>query len=201
MISKIQHLMFACSVLLLGACATSKLMLDSPTSDISPPAADKAIIVFMRSSIVASAIGVELFEINNGELKLVGGLPNGSKIAHITDPGEKVYMAYGTAADFMIANIEKGKTYYSIVRPNWGSGAFIPTPIKNDGTTSYHTKAIEFDKWVSDTKLLVMKPDANEWFQRNKEKYQQIYERYWKKFSTKTTSQKQQRTLMPSDGM
>lgn len=198
--TKLWAIVFAFVTLSLGACA-SNLMLVSPTGDIKPPGSDKAVIVFMRSSIVAGAIGAELFEIKNGVLTLVGGLPNGSKIAHVTEPGEKVYMAYGTAADFMIANVEKGKTYYSIVRPNWGSGAFIPTPIKIDGTTEYNTEIDEFDKWISGTKLLVKKPDTSEWFETNKEKYQKIYESYWKKFSTKTAAQKQQRTLMPADGM
>ena len=40
-------------------------------------------------------------------------------------------MAYGTAADFMLAELAPGKTYYSIVRPNWGTGGFAPTPIRD----------------------------------------------------------------------
>ena len=198
--TKLWTVVLAFVTLSLGACS-SNLMLVSPSGNIDLPETNKAVIVFMRSSFVASAIGAELFEITNGELELVGALPNGSKISHVTEPGEKVYMAYGTAADFMIAKVEKGKTYYSIVRPNWGSGAFIPTPIKIDGTTAYNTGIDEFDKWVSGTKLLVKKPDTSEWFQKNKEKYQEIYQLYWQKFSTKTAAQKQQRTLMPSDGM
>ena len=197
---KLRTLILVFAVLLVGACS-SNLMLVSPSGIIDSPETNKAVIVFMRSSFVASAIGAELFEIKNGELELVGALPNDSKISHVTEPGEKVYMAYGTAADFMIAKVGKGKTYYSIVRPNWGSGAFIPTPIKTDGTTDFNTGIDEFDKWISGTKLLVRKPDTSEWFQKNKEKYQKIYERYWKKFSAKTAAQKQQRTLMPSDGM
>ena len=100
--------------LLIQGCATG-LMQSSQTGIIAPPGDDKATIVFMRSSFIASAVGVEIFEINEGELEFVGALPNGCKIAHKTDTGQKVYMAYGTAADFMIANVEGNKTYYSIV--------------------------------------------------------------------------------------
>lgn len=197
---KLRTLILIIPILFAGGCA-SNLMLASPTGQISSPGTDKAVIVFMRSSIVASAIGAEIFEIKNGELELVGGLPNGSKIAHMTEPGEKVFMAYGTAADFMIAKVESGKTYYSIVRPNWGSGAFIPTPVRTDGTTAYNTSSPDFDKWFKGTKLLVKKPNTDEWLAANKQKYEKIYQKYWKKFSTKTAEQKQQRTLIPSDGM
>jgi hypothetical protein len=176
-------------------------MVESVTPEVSSPPSDKAVIVFMRSSFVASAIGAEVFEINNGELELVGALPNGSKIAHVTEPGEKVYMAYGTAADFMIARVEKGKIYYSIVRPNWGSGAFIPTPVRTDGSTNYNTSIEEFDDWLNKTELLVKKTDARQWFEQNKEKYQKIYERYWAQFITKSEAEKQERTLVPADGM
>jgi len=110
-------------------------------------------------------------------------------------------MAYGTAADFMVARVEKGKTYYSIVRPNWGSGAFIPTPVRTDGSTNYNTGIPDFQEWLNDTTLLVKKPDAQQWFDKNREKYQDIYERYWAKFITKSEAQKQERTMTPADGM
>lgn len=176
-------------------------MVKSKSGVIEAPDSNTATVVFMRSSMVAGAIGVELFEITDGELKFVGALPNGSKVAHKTSPGKKVYMAYGTAADFMIANVEGGKTYYSIVRPNWGTGGFAPTPIRSDGSTAYNTDTKEFKKWKSGTKLLTKKPTAKEWFAEKKEKYQKIYNDYWAKFQTKTDEQKGQRTMQPADGI
>jgi len=186
---------------LLGGCATAKLMNEAADQQISPPPADKAAIVFMRTSFVAGAINAEIIEIENGQLSLVGGLPTGNKIVHLTDPGEKVYMAYGTAADFMIANVEAGKTYYSIVRPNWGSGAFIPTPVRNDGSSEYHTGLPDFAKWRDETKLLVKRDDADAWFEQNRAKYQERYQRYWEKFQTKSAEQIRERTIMPQDGL
>ncbi len=187
-------------LLLIQGCA-SGLMVKSKTGVIEAPQDDMATIVFMRSSFVASAIGVELFEINNGELSFVGALPNGSKIAHKTSPGQKVYMAYGSAADFMLANVEGNKTYYSIVRPNWGTGGFAPTPIRSDGSTAYNMKSNDFAAWKKGTKLLEKKPGAEEWFAKNKEKYQNIYNDYWSRFQTKTDSQKNERTLQVTDGI
>ena len=63
-------------------------------------------------SSVAAAIGCDLFEVVNGELKFIGQLPTGNKVAYETTPGKKVFMAYGTAADFMLADLSPGKTYY-----------------------------------------------------------------------------------------
>ena len=88
-----------------------------------------------------------------------------------------------------------------IVRPNWGSGAMIPTPIKRDGTTNYHTGTDDFPNWLAKTKLTRMKSaEADKWFAENKAQFQPIYDKYWAMFQTKDSEQKQTRTLMPDDG-
>jgi len=153
MTKSLKYLSIIVSFVLLQGCS-SGLMKPSESGMIGSPENDMATVVFMRSSFVASAIGVEVFEIENGEMEFVGALPNGNKIAHKTTPGHKVYMTYGTAADFMIADVEGGKTYYSIVRPNWGTGGFAPTPIRTDGSTEFNTDSGEFMKWKNGTKLL-----------------------------------------------
>jgi len=187
--------------MLLGGCATPKLMNEAAVQQIPAPPAGKAAIVFMRTSFVAGAINAEIIEIEDGQLSLVGGLPMGNKIVHITGPGEKVYMAYGTAADFMVANVEAGKTYFSIVRPNWGSGAFIPTPVRIDGSSDFNTDSPEFPKWRDETRLLEKRADADAWFEQNRAKYQERYQRYWEKFQTKSADQVRERTIRPEDGL
>jgi len=166
--------------LLMSGCAAD-LMRPAPSEQLSAPAADKAQVVFMRTSFVAGAIGCELFEVVNGELRFIGQLPYGNKVAYETTPGDKVFMAYGTAADFMLAKLQGGKTYYSIVRPNWGTGGFAPTPIRN---------------------ISASEPtgDATAWFRDNKARMQAIYTEYWRRFQTKTDQEKAFRTLMPEDG-
>ena len=180
--------------LLASGCA-SNLMRESSTQEISPPAPERAKIVFMRSSMVAAAINCELFEVVNGELKFIGQLPTGNKIAYETTPGQKVFMAYGTAADFMLANVTGGKTYYSIVRPNWGTGGFAPTPIRLGGSTEP-----EFKNWLSSTKQIEPKEDARAWFAENKSRMQQIYTDYWSRFERKNLQEKAERTMLPQDG-
>jgi len=177
-----------------SGCAS--VMRDAPSQTVSTPASDKVKVVFMRSSMVAAAIGCDLFEVVNGELRFIGQLPTGNKVAYETTPGKKVFMAYGTAADFMLADLAPGKTYYSIVRPNWGTGGFAPTPIRQDEFQSN-----EVQGWLTGTKLIEAEPKAAEaWVTENKQRLQGIYTDYWNRFERKSEQEKLERTLQQRDG-
>jgi len=184
----------------LSGCG-SNLMRNVESQEIRPPAPDKVNVVFMRTSFVAGAIGAEIFEVVDGQLNFIGALPMGKKIVYETTPGKKVFMAYGTAADFMLGDLTSGRTYYSIVRPNWGTGGMIPTPIRADGTSEYHTKSADFAKWVSETKMTAPNAEAKGWFDKERDRYQEIYRRYWETFQRKSPSEKIERTLNPADGL
>ena len=184
----------------LAACG-SNMMKPTATQQITPPSKGKAKIVFMRDSFVASAINSEILEVKNGELHLVGVLPNGNKIAYETKPGKKTFMAYGTAADFMTADVRAGKIYYVIVRPNWGTGGFAPTPIRADGSSPYNTSTADFKSWREGTTLIEQKPEATTWFAGKKADYQEIYKEYWRRYQNKNANEMAQRHLNPQDGV
>jgi len=189
----------AAFALALPGCGT--LMRDAPSQQVSAPKPDKATIVFMRTSMVAGAIGCDLFEVVNGELRFIGQLPTGNKVVYETAPGDgKVFMAYGTAADFMLANLSAGKTYYSIVRPNWGTGGFAPTPIRGRSSMDPDVNSKEFKEWMSATKLIEPTSEASAWFNENKARLQAIYADYWSRFERKNASEKAERTLIAIDG-
>jgi hypothetical protein len=193
---KTASLAAAATVVCMLASGCASVMRDAPTQTVAQPGADKAKVVFMRSSMVAGAIGCDLFEVVNGELKFIGQLPTGNKVAYETTPGKKVFMAYGTAADFMLAELSPGKTYYSIVRPNWGTGGFAPTPIRFSDLNSK-----EAQEWKSGTKLIEAEPKAAEaWFAENKDRLRGIYTDYWNRFQRKNDQEKFERTLLPPDG-
>jgi hypothetical protein len=180
--------------LLVSGCAS--VMRDAPSQEVTRSSPDKAKVVFMRSSMVAAAIGCDLFEVVNGELRFIGQLPTGKKVAYETTPGKKVFMAYGTAADFMLADVSAGKTYYSIVRPNWGTGGFAPTPIRQSDL-----KSKDVEEWLSGTKLIEADPKAaEEWLAENKQRLQGMYTDYWNRFERKNAQEKFERTLLPQDG-
>lgn len=179
----------------LSGCGAS-LMRDASTQETTRSNPRNAKVVFMRSSMVGAAIGCELFEVVNGELKFIGQLPTGNKVAYETTPGKKVFMAYGTAADFMLADLAPGKTYYSIVRPNWGTGGFAPTPIRSSELNSK-----EVQDFRAGTKLIEADPKAAEaWLAENKQRLQGIYADYWARFERKNQQEKFERTLLPADG-
>ena len=68
------------------------------------------ILIIAFATLFITGCSTELFEItDNDELIFIGELANGEKIAHKTSAGKKVYMAYGTAADFMLTNVENGR--------------------------------------------------------------------------------------------
>lgn len=185
----------AASCVILSGCGAT-LMRPAPSQEVTGAGGDKAKVVFMRSSMVAGAIGCELFEVVNGELRLIGQLPTGNKVAYETTPGKKVFMAYGTAGDFMLAELEAGKTYYSVVRPNWGTGGFAPTPIR-----ASELKSSEAQGMIRGTKLIeVDAKAADAWMAENKQRMQGLYADYWSRFQRKSDQEKFERTLLPKDG-
>jgi len=192
-------LVSAVSLLIFSGCA-SNLMRDAPSQEIAPAGQDRAQVVFMRSSIVLAAVGCDMFEVVDGELRYIGQLPTGAKLVFETTPGEKVFMAWGTAADFMLARLEGGKTYYSIVRPNWGTGGFAPTPIRGRSAQQPDLGSAQFQQWFSETKRIEPTGKAQEWFVKNKDRLQAIYAEYWERFQSKSPAEKAERTLMPADG-
>ena len=183
----------------LSGCGAG-IMVKAASPVVKPPQNNKATVVFMRTSFVAGAIGVQMVDTTNGELKFIGDLSMGNKIAYETTPGDKVFMAYGLAADFMKAKLSAGKTYYVIVRPNWGTGGFAPTPIRHGGG-EYGMDGADFNSWVSDTDLVQPGPETSSWFAANKTNLKKVYDQYWPKFQTKTPAEIQERTMNPEDGV
>jgi hypothetical protein len=185
----------------LAGCASPVTMVPAVSQEVRPAPANMAQVVFMRTSFVGAALGVELFEVVNGDLKFIGALNMGKKIVYQTTPGQKVFMAHGVNSDYMLGNLSAGRTYYSIVRPT-GAGAMIPTPVRADGTSNYNTSIPEFKKWVSDTQLIEPnRTEAQAWFSKEKDRYQKFHDQFWPVFQQKTAAQKDERTLRPQDGL
>lgn len=192
-------LLMISSVYLLSGCAGISMKLAS-NQEITAPQPDTAKVVFMRYSFVLGGIGVELFDTTGGNIKPIGSLSKGTKVVYETTPGDKAFMAYGNAADFMLAKLEAGKTYYVIARPNWGTGGFAPTPVRKT-ETKFNMTTDQFKTWVETTEIMEPAIDMDKWFVEKQQMYQEIYDTYWKRFQTKNEEQKQQRTLMPEDGV
>lgn len=199
--SRVHAALLALATLLLSACSATLMQPSTQSAAVTDPA--KAKVVFMRTSMVAGAVGVELFEVvGNSDLKMIGSVPSGNKVVYETTPGDKVFMTHGTATDFMTAKLQAGRTYYVILRPNWGTGGFAPTPIRNDGSSEYHTGTADFRSWLRDTKQIEAEPkQMQSWIATNKDRYMQLYTMYWARYQQKNTLEKAQRHLRPEDGV
>jgi len=101
-------------VLAAAGCAGPGTMQKSEQAPAAKP--DQALVVFMRSTFLGSAIGASVFDVSGKDTRFVGLVNNGTKIGYYVPPGEHTFMVVSEAADFMQANLAAGKTYYALVK-------------------------------------------------------------------------------------
>lgn len=198
--------MFIRNVLLLVAalitgCASNPMTV-SDTQQLAPPKEGQAQVIFMRSSFVGSAINASLYDVTGDEVRFIGIMANGTKVAYDTQPGERVFMVVSEAADFMEADLAPGKNYFSIVTPRMGAwkARFSMWPIKADSAAKYNTTMSEFDKWKESTTLVNNSDKARLWFLNNADSVDKKYEDYWSVWQEKSEDDIAKRTLTPGDG-
>ncbi len=98
--------------------------------DEKPP---RAKLILYRSSLVASAVDVLLFDVTSGEPRYVGEILNDSQRHHMLEPGSHIFMIVAEGSiDYMAVNATSEKTYYSIIKPKMGmwKPSFSLVPIK-----------------------------------------------------------------------
>jgi len=138
------------------------------TSPISlPPVIDIAEgkVVFLRSSVVASAIEAVVYEVVGGMPKFVAVADNNTQIHHKVLPGQHTFMLVsGESLDYLQVEVMPNKTYYSIVKPSMGAWkpSFHLEPIKQrnsaNTTIEQDTSAHFFDDEQVETLLSAMTP-------------------------------------------
>ncbi len=119
---KARHLWWVGAMVLMTAACSGHVHLDymSPVPEAEvevPPDPGKALIVFMRAGRYAFLAQAEVW---HGE-RLVGLFGTRTKVAWQVEPGEHHFMVTSEAADFMVANVEAGKTYYVLVKARPGA--------------------------------------------------------------------------------
>ena len=183
-------------------CASSK-MIDSAQQELIVPDADKAQIVFIRSSMFGGAIQSSVFDVSADEPEFIGILSAGKKLAHMVEPGKHVFMVVSEAADFMEAEMLGGKTYYAMVTPRMGAwkARFSMHPVRNGGAGEFQYQSDEFQKWLSKTELSENTPASYAWAEENMSNIrgkQADYTTVWKQ---KSPAELAERTLNPDDGV
>ena len=190
------------AIILVSGCASNPMVI-SPKQELRKPMNNEAQVIFMRSSFVGGAINASLYEVTNGEIKFIGVIADGTKISYKTTQGQHVFMVVSEAADFMEADLESGKNYFSLAIARMGAwkARFSLWPIKNDPGSKFNTKMPAFDDWVANTKLVENTDKSRAWYESNKKSVRQKYEKYWPAWQNKSALDISKRTLSPQDGM
>ena len=109
-----------------------------------------------------------------------------------------MFMIIGENADFMMADLEAGKTYYSLVQVRMGGfkARFSLVPIRKS-----ELNGEEFRKWNKKTKLIENHEKSITWAQKHAPSIEDKRAKYIKKWNKKSTADKASRTLEAGDGM
>lgn len=185
---------------LLG-CATTYQFVEPQTSyelkNIEPGMAQ---VVFLRPSKgVMGAFQSVIFDITDGERKMLGVAPAKSKFAVDLEPGSYQFLsANGLPAHVMALNIEAEKRYYVVVRPIYGNGLQL-RPVKRGIEGEFSFDNPEFKRWISATKVSVMASGADDWHTKFTDTIDKTQEKALKIWAEKDDSQRLLLTVMPSD--
>lgn len=166
------------AVLLLGGCAGSS----SHMRDVAPeqanyqPAADKALVVFMRPSGLGWAVQSTVFDVSGDAPQMVGVVSAKTKVAYDVAPGEHHFMVVGEAADFMGATLTAGKTYYALVTPRMGAwkARFSLRPVSKS-----ETRGDQFRKWYDACRWVENTPASAQWYADNRVGILEKLSKYW----------------------
>jgi hypothetical protein len=178
-----------------GYAARVKLMEESDRQLTPQP--DQALIVFMRSSFVGSAISASIFDVTDKETKFVGIMYNATKVCYDVAPGEYIFMVIGESADFMKATVEAGKTYYALITPRPGAwkARFSFKPLRRSDLES-----ADFAKWDSKTKLVKNTSDSEAWAGENAEDIEEKRAEVWPEWCELPFEEQDEMTLKLEDG-
>lgn len=194
-------LLLGAAVALSGCMAQSKYMVkaDSAAATAQP---DKATVVFLRPSSFGGAIQASVYDTHTQDDTFVGIVSAGTKLAYAAEPGDHLFMVVAENADFMIAHLDAGKTYYVDVRPRPGmwKARFSLLPIHNDSTAKYNTQSQDFQHWLEKTDWVKKGPGADQWYREHTSDIREKKLDYMRKWDRMEASDKANLTLSASDG-
>jgi hypothetical protein len=146
---------------LAGCTVRSDLM--SPTGESTSalrPAPGKALVVFLRPEYAGYAIQAVVYD----DAELVGVVSRHSAVAYQAEPGAHRFMVVSEAADFMDADLTRGRTYFVQVRPRMGAwrARFSLAPL------SATADARDIAAWLAESKVATTNAKAREWAEQNR---------------------------------
>ena len=182
-------------LLALAACGGGAQM--TPAGEAPAIRQGEAMVVFMRSSFVGSAIAASVFDVSGTQTKFIGVLNNGTKIAYPVNPGEHTFMVVSESADFMQAMVAAGRTYYALAtpRPGMWKARFSFRPVRQ-----HELDGGEFAGWSSATQFVANSPETLNWAVQNAADVDSKRSQYWPEWNAKPEVQRASQTLNAEDG-
>lgn len=184
------------AALLLSACTNTARVAENQS--IPPVPQGQAQIVFMRSTTVNMLVGTNIYNVTTGIPKLIGNIPNGSKVVANVPPGNHVFMVGNSVhRDFMRASVDAGRRYYVVVTAYWPAN-FSMRPFRRANSEFLYASA-QFTDLVGDTKIVLDDPEAVKQDEADREKTLGFYNQTWERWQAKTNEQKAVLTLNRED--
>lgn len=179
----------------------SSLMVKSNGAEPKPEPG-KALVVFLRPSSFGGAIQSSVYDTSDKEDKFIGIVSTKTKIAYQADPGDHLFMVIAENADFMVAHLDAGKTYYTLVSPRMGvwKARFSLLPIHNIAGAKYSMQSPDFQKWMNKTAWVNVTPAAEQWYHEHAADIRAKKLDYMRRWNTADAEQRAELTLPASDG-
>lgn len=151
------------------------------------PAANEAVVIFMRPSTLGFAIQSSVFDVTTEENVFVGIVASKAKVAYKTTSGEHLFMVVGESSDFMRAELEGGKTYYALVTPRMGmwKARFSLEPIHK-----IDLQSSDFKDWESSCNFTENTDASYQWAKDNATSLQSKRLSYYKKWINKSEGER-----------
>lgn len=187
---------------LTAGCVSSDM--SATTSNVPPPVpADKAQVVFMRPSMFGGAIQSSIYEVHGDNQDFIGIVSAKTKVAYNVPAGEHLFMVVAENADFMIAHVQPGKTYYALVSPRMGvwKARFSLLPIHNDPAAKYNLNGQEFADWNKATNFVELNDGGRQWYQDNAASVSDKRKDYMVKWNSMLPEDKANLILNEKDGV
>jgi hypothetical protein len=149
------------AALLAGCSVRSDLM--TATGESSGglrPAPGKALVVFLRPEYVGYAIQAVVYD----DVQFIGVVSRHSAVAYQAEPGTHRFMVVSEAADFMDADLARGRTYFVQVRPRMGAwrARFSLAPL------SATADARDIAAWLAESRVASANDRGRRWAEENR---------------------------------
>lgn len=169
-------------------------------------------IIFIRSSLFASAVEASVFDVSNGVPRLIASLNNNSKVSYPILPGRHTFMVLSEkSVGFLRLDASGGRTYYSLVKPLLGvwKPSFAMEPVKmglqtvsSEMSSQHDSKALNDEvhallletEWVKDENVLAPIAIAEEEIQTQ-------YNQGWIEWLAQSKKDQAKNTLDVVDGV